>query len=153
MVQNIHLDPRYGETGCEASYCLLPDSPMLPENSPPGCGLIGARGLCETTAIPDLDAATSPDYASGPLVARPNPFNPSTTISFRLDRDSVIELDIVDAQGRVVARLHSGFLTAGRHDIEWDGRDMSGRTAASGAYIVVLRSPVARFSQKLLLIK
>jgi hypothetical protein len=151
---NINLDPRYGDSGdCDASFCLLADSPMLPENSPPNCGLIGARGLCTATSVQDIDAPTSPDYASSPLVARPNPFNPSTTISFRLDRDSVVELDIVDAQGRVVARLHQGFLAAGRHDIEWDGRDVSGTVAASGAYIVVLRSPAARFSQKLLLVK
>lgn len=151
--QNISVDPLYGETGCGASYCLLPDSPLLPANSPPGCGLIGARGLCPLTTVQEIDAPTSQDYASGPLVARPNPLNPSTTISFRLDRDSVIELDVIDARGRLVARLHQGFLARGRHDIEWDGRDMNGRPTASGAYIVVLRSPVARFSQKLLLVR
>jgi hypothetical protein len=151
---NINLDPRYGDAGdCDASFCLLPDSPMLPENSPEGCGLIGARGVCGTTAVPDQDGPINPDYASGPLRAQPNPFNPSTTVRFRLDRDGVIELDVVDARGRLVVRLHQGFLSAGEHAIEWDGRTEDGRAASSAAYIVVLRSPHARYVQKLLLIR
>jgi len=41
----------------------------------------------------------------------------------------------------------------GRHDVTWDGRDEAGREVASGAYIAVLKSPAARLTQKLLVLK
>ena len=148
---NIAVDPAFGDGGsCGASYCLSPGSPLLPENSPPGCGLIGAVGACEVLAIDDL---TSPDFASGPLLARPNPLNPQTTLSFLLAESRHVELGIFDAQGRLVRNLTSETMPRGRHDVTWDGRDEAGREVASGAYIAVLKSPAARLSQKLLVLK
>ncbi len=147
---NISVDPLYGETGCPASYCLQPDSPLLPEHSPPGCDLIGARGVCDPLAV---DVLTSSEYASGPLVARPNPFNPATTLAFVLPERREVTLAIYDATGRLVAVLFNGVLPAGEHEAIWDGRDTSGSTVASGAYVVVLQSPKTRLSQKLLLLK
>ena len=148
---NISVDPSFGDAdSCAASYCLSPGSPLLPENSPPGCGLIGARGACEVLAI---DALTSPDFATGPLLARPNPLHPTTTLSFVLVAPRHVELNIVDAKGRVVRHLVNRAMAAGQHDATWDGRDEQGREVASGAYIAVLKSPSARLSQKLLLLK
>ena len=148
---NISVDPAFGDAdSCAASYCLSPGSPLLPENSPPGCGLIGARGACEVLAI---DALTSPDFAAGPLLARPNPLNPQTTLTFVLSESRHVEVNIVDAKGRVVRTLVSQTMPRGQHDVTWDGRDATGREVASGAYIAVLKSPSARLSQKLLLLK
>jgi hypothetical protein len=148
---NIAVDPAFGDpTNCAGTFCLRPDSPLLPANSPPNCGLIGATGACEVTAI---ETATSPDFASSPLLARPNPLNPSTTLSFVLAETRPVELTIVDAQGRVVRRLLNQTLPGGRHEVTWNGRDEDGREAASGGYIAVLQSPSARLSQKLLLLK
>lgn len=148
---NISVDPAFGDAdSCAASYCLSPGSPLLPENSPPGCGLIGARGACEVLAI---DALTSPDFATGPLLARPNPLHPATTLSFVLGAPRHVELNIVDAKGRVIRHLVNRAMPAGQHDATWDGRDEQGREVASGAYIAVLKSPSARLSQKLLLLK
>ena len=148
---NISVDPLFGDSGdCDATYCLSPNSPLLPENSPPGCGLIGAVGACEVLAIDEL---TSPDFASGPLLARPNPLNPQTMLSFLLPESRHVELAIFDAQGRVVRNLLSETMTRGRHDVTWDGRDEGGREVASGGYIAVLKSPSARLSQKLLVLK
>jgi len=148
---NILVDPAFGDADdCNATFCLAPNSPLLPENSPPGCGLIGAVGVCEVTAI---DAATSPDFASGPLLAYPNPLNPQTTLSFVLAGSRHIELGIHDAQGRVVRKLVSGAMLSGRHEVIWDGRNEEGKEVASGAYIAVLKSPSGRFSQKLLVLK
>jgi hypothetical protein len=148
---NISVDPIFDDSGdCDATFCLSPNSPLLPENSPPGCGLIGAVGVCEVLAI---DTSTSPDFASGPLLARPNPLNPQTVLSFLLPESRHVELAIFDAQGRVVRNLMSETMTRGRHDVTWDGRDEAGREVASGAYIAVLKSPAARLSQKLLVLK
>jgi hypothetical protein len=65
----------------------------------------------------------------------PNPFNPSTSIALALDQGRDVRLEIYDARGRLVRVLHDGALSAGRHELVWDGRDGTGRSAASGVYL------------------
>ena len=81
------------------------------------------------TATPDLLVDRL-----GPAV--PNPFNPSTR--FNLRADAVIELSVYDMKGREIARLAEGDWDAGRHDIQWLGRDKNGAPVASGAYFARL---------------
>jgi FlgD Ig-like domain len=64
----------------------------------------------------------------------PNPFNPSTTIRYRLDRTADIRMDIVAADGTHVRRLESGVRNAGTHDVPWRGETDAGGHAASGVY-------------------
>jgi type IX secretion system substrate protein len=51
----------------------------------------------------------------------PNPFNPVTRVSFVLDHSSIVSLTVVDLLGRVVATLLEGRMSAGNHQMEWDG--------------------------------
>lgn len=82
----------------------------------------------------------------------PNPFNPSTTIPVALPADAQVRLDLFDMAGQRLRRLWDGPLAAGHHRLTWDGRDEAGRTAASGVYLVRLRSGDAvRVSRVLLL--
>jgi endonuclease/exonuclease/phosphatase family metal-dependent hydrolase len=64
----------------------------------------------------------------------PNPFNPSTTVRFELDRAASVKLKIYDARGRLVRELAAGTFTAGIHGVLWDGTDRAGRQVASGVY-------------------
>ncbi len=50
----------------------------------------------------------------------PNPFNPTTTISFRIPAQSFVTLKVYDSPGRVVANLVSGKLSAGSYSRQWD---------------------------------
>lgn len=63
----------------------------------------------------------------------PNPFNPSTTIQYRLPHTSRIELTVFDMRGRQVAVLQSGIETAGLHQINWQSDHL-----ASGVYLLRL---------------
>jgi len=83
----------------------------------------------------------------------PNPFNPRTTIAFELDRKTRVELVLFDIRGRRVRSLHSGVTEAGRHRIEWDGRDEKGLSASTGVYILRLEAGDRALSRKILLIK
>ena len=79
------------------------------------------------------------DVPAQPLVDRlgpawPNPFNPSTTISYSLRRAGHIRLGIYDLRGRLVRLLVDGPQTAGEHDVSWQGRDRFGAAVPSGAY-------------------
>ena len=70
------------------------------------------------------------------LGAAPNPFNPSTRITFALATPGAAVLRIYDGAGRLVRVLRSPALGAGEHALTWDGRDGSGSALASGIYRV-----------------
>ena len=72
--------------------------------------------------------------------AVPNPFNPATDIQFSLPADGRAALRIYDLSGRLVRTLFDGVLTAGPHTQRWNGRDDTGREAASGVYFARLVS-------------
>jgi hypothetical protein len=72
------------------------------------------------------------------LGARPNPFNPRTTVAFELARSAHVTLRVYDARGRLLRSLHDGTLPAGRHALAWDGRDDAGRGLGSGVYLLRL---------------
>lgn len=65
--------------------------------------------------------------------AYPNPFNPSTTLSFTMPEAALARLVVYDAVGREVARLVDGTLEAGRHEVSFDGSNLP-----SGLYFVRL---------------
>jgi hypothetical protein len=72
--------------------------------------------------------------------ARPNPFNPSTTISFTLATPDRATLAVYTVDGRLVRMLLDGSLGAGTHSAAWDGTGGDGRPVASGTYLCRLRT-------------
>jgi hypothetical protein len=89
-----------------------------------------------STGIPD---SPSPEAQLASLNARPNPFNPSTTIDFALPQAGRAHLLIYDSAGRLMRRLVDVQLDAGEHSVTWDGRDEAGRALGSGTYFFELR--------------
>jgi flagellar hook assembly protein FlgD len=84
----------------------------------------------------------------------PNPFNPSTTISYYVPEASPVTLDVYDSSGRLVARLLDGAKQPkGTHSIEWRGVDSSGRTVSSGVYFYRLTSGKETISKKMVLLR
>ena len=61
----------------------------------------------------------------------PNPFNPSTTISFGMPKAGRVVLAIYDIRGRRVATLANEDYTAGMHQVVWNGVDGQGRPTAA----------------------
>ena len=152
---NISVDPEYGRgMGCPSSpgdWCLGPTSPLLAQNSPPGCGLIGAWGVCPPVAVPESDARRAGGLQA--LPARPNPFFERTTITFYLPQPSEVEISIYGVLGRKVRTLTAVALSAGENELEWDGRGDDGEPAASGAYVAVIRAGGREVTRTLLLIR
>ena len=72
--------------------------------------------------------------------AYPNPFNPSTTISFDLDVRSSLSLKIFDMLGREVITLFQGTLDRGNHSFKWNGRNKDGKQVSSGVYFSQLQA-------------
>jgi len=83
----------------------------------------------------------------------PNPFNPITNIAFSLAKYSLVNLKIVDIEGRQVRHLLSNGFAAGRHGVSWNGTNDLGAAVGSGIYFMVLRAEGKVLSQKLSLIR
>lgn len=68
----------------------------------------------------------------------PNPFNPTTTISFSITNDSNIELSIYNIKGQKVKTLAKNRFQKGNHSVIWNGDDESGKAVSSGLYLYKL---------------
>lgn len=69
----------------------------------------------------------------------PNPFNPTTKISFAVNRDNLVQLNLYNIRGEKVRTLISDRLPANTYTLEWDGKDDAGSSLASGTYFARLR--------------
>ena len=85
--------------------------------------------------------------------AYPNPFNPSTTISYRLPRDSNLNLSVYDVLGRKVKVLASGVYSRGNYTTQWNGKDQKGQQVSAGLYLYKIQADNFIDSKKILLIK
>jgi len=70
----------------------------------------------------------------------PNPFNPSTTISYSLSQYMEIDLQVYDITGREVTRIVMGQQVAGYHNVQWNGTDAAGNTVNTGVYFCRLNA-------------
>lgn len=78
----------------------------------------------------------------------PNPFNPSTTITYTLPEPLHVEIRLFDSQGRLARTLVSGARAAGPHALAFDGDGM-----ASGVYYYRLTAGRFTETRKLTLVK
>lgn len=83
----------------------------------------------------------------------PNPFNPTTVISYQLSETSDVEVTIYNQLGQEVRTLIKERKTAGAYQIEWDGRDHTGKQAASGVYLYHLKAGSYVETRKLVLLR
>ena len=82
----------------------------------------------------------------------PNPFNPSVTVRFDLDRPRNVEIAIYDVSGRLIRRLGDDF-RAGTHEVRWNGRDEAGSNVATGVYFLRVMSEAWQDHRKVVLLK
>ena len=87
------------------------------------------------------------------LRAAPNPFNPTTRLSFMLAGDGPVEIALFDLRGQRVCTLFDGERAAGPQAVTWDGRDAAGRPLASGVYVCRLTAGREQRVQRLALVR
>jgi CubicO group peptidase (beta-lactamase class C family) len=83
----------------------------------------------------------------------PNPFNPSTTVSFSTATRSHVNVTVIDAAGHRVATLVDDILPPGDHRLVWDGRRDGGTMVASGLYLCRVKAGPLSKSIKMILLK
>jgi hypothetical protein len=84
----------------------------------------------------------------------PNPFNPSTVISYYLPYECEVTLSVYDSSGRLIETLERGArMTKGNHSVEWNGRDAGSRDVSSGVYFYRLQTGREMISKKMVLMR
>ncbi|MBN1480121.1 T9SS C-terminal target domain-containing protein [candidate division KSB1 bacterium] len=82
----------------------------------------------------------------------PNPFHPSTFITWQLSQPSEISVVIYNTLGQKVKTLFSGFQVNTLQHIRWDGIDERGHPVPAGVYVCTLTSDKIRLNRKMLLL-
>ena len=83
----------------------------------------------------------------------PNPFNPTTMISYSIPSESVIRLTIYDIAGREIITLAEGVHAPGEYRISWNGLDMSSNQISSGVYLYRLEGEGFSENRRMLFLK
>jgi hypothetical protein len=83
----------------------------------------------------------------------PNPFNPTTNISFSLANDSAVKIDVYNIKGQLIKTVANAEYEAGLHKITWNGKDTNGKKVSSGMYFYKLSTNNYTRVKKMLMLK
>jgi hypothetical protein len=83
----------------------------------------------------------------------PNPFNPSTSITYELEREASVSLEIYNVLGQKVRALVSGEMQTGLNTVAWDGKDNAGRRLNSGVYFYRLAAGNQIVTRRIVMIR
>lgn len=83
----------------------------------------------------------------------PNPFNPTTMISYDLPQATNVRLTIFNVLGQNVKTLVNDYQEAGTKSIVWNGTDNSGSTVASGLYFYRIEADDFQATKKMMMLK
>lgn len=85
------------------------------------------------------------------LASNPSPFVSRTTVAFQLPREGAVTVRVFDVTGRVVRTLADAqTMTAGVHQLEWDGRGEQGAITESGLYFVRVNAGEATETRRII---
>lgn len=88
--------------------------------------------------LTSADVGDDPTTTIPRLLATPNPFQTRTEIVYHLAEPSRVRLLVLDAGGRLIADLSTGAMSAGRHAVDWEPRNL-----AAGVYTLRLEADSA----------
>jgi flagellar hook capping protein FlgD len=118
----------------------------------PGDTVFDALLSSTVVAVASEPAPGNPSFALEPNI--PNPFYAATGIGFTLSAAGPVTLRVYDIAGRMVTELiDDQWQGAGRHELQWNGRDRRGAAAASGVYFLRLNTPLGEETRKITLAK
>ncbi|KAA0247219.1 MAG: T9SS C-terminal target domain-containing protein [Chlorobiota bacterium] len=83
----------------------------------------------------------------------PNPFNPSTTISFNLSEKENVRVIVRDILGSEVAEIFNGIAAPGINRVQWNGSNSAGQMVNSGVYFYSVEVNGKFFTGKMILNK
>ena len=163
------LDKLYVYNGTDRNAPQISGSPFMSTNSPgvvdatnPDGALTfyfqsnlmgtaaGWRAEMSTFSVSDLNNGLSRETPQtfALLPNYPNPFNPSTVISYQLAADSNVEIEVYNLLGKKIQTLLNRRQEAGRYSIDFDGASLS-----SGVYFYGIKAGKFHAVRKMILMK
>jgi hypothetical protein len=89
----------------------------------------------------------------GLMPASPNPFTGQTALSFSLPEATNVMLAIYNVSGQLVRTLEGGQVSAGNHQVTWDGTDDTGAKVAKGVYFCRLETAGFSATEKVVMLR
>ncbi|MBL7093384.1 S8 family serine peptidase [candidate division KSB1 bacterium] len=83
----------------------------------------------------------------------PNPFNANTNISYYLQENTDVKIEVFNIKGDLIKTLFNNHQIAGSHNIKWDGKDLFNNSVASGIFFYKLSADQFSQTQKMLFLK
>ncbi|MFK7844379.1 MAG: T9SS type A sorting domain-containing protein [Rhodothermales bacterium] len=99
------------------------------------------------------DAAADDNLPGFSITTYPNPFNPSTTLSYQLEEGAFVTLKVYNLLGQEIKMLVYEFQDSGKWESIWDGRDLSGHSVPSGTYLYRLTAGDLSTTGQMVLVK
>ncbi len=85
--------------------------------------------------------------------AYPNPFNPTTTLQFKIPVSNNVKVEVFNIMGQKVRTLINGMKSAGTYTLTWDSRNDAGQKVSSGMYFVHMEASHFNATKKAILLK
>ncbi len=101
----------------------------------------------------DFDHSVDIPLVTGLISIYPNPFNPTTTISYSLEFNSPVEVNIYNIKGQLVKSFDLGMQAQGFHKVVWNGESDSGNSLPSGIYFSKMKTQNKVDIKKIMLLK
>ena len=86
-------------------------------------------------------------------VGRPNPTSGAMTFSYQLASDARTSLKVYNLAGQLVRTLVDGSISAGTHEMVWNGRSDSGKRVPTGVYLVRFESGTYTATKKAVVVR
>ena len=83
----------------------------------------------------------------------PNPFNPTTSVSYQLPQTAEVEIVVYNTLGERITSLVNAVQTAGTYRVIWNGLNSNNQHVASGVYMYRMRTGSFTCTKKMLLAK
>ena len=85
--------------------------------------------------------------------AFPNPFNPSTSLNFNVNKKEMVKITIYDLLGNRIKSLVNDHYSMGSHSISWHARNDKGQPVSAGVYLYKVQAGEFQSTKKMILLK
>jgi len=106
-----------------------------------------------TVNVIHVDAGNQVAAATALLGNYPNPFNPTTEISFSLKQAGNVQIDVFNIKGEKVKTLVNEHMDAATHTVTWNGNDDENNTVTSGVYFYKMQANGFTSTKKMIMMK
>ncbi|MFC1887187.1 T9SS type A sorting domain-containing protein [Candidatus Cloacimonadota bacterium] len=127
---DLYIMDSYGDGGHIVSDCTV---------------YFAVAGGTDADDVLDIPTALNGNY--------PNPFNPTTTISYSINKSDNVSLEIYNVKGQLVKTLVNEYVEAGTQEVIWNGLDDSRNRVSSGVYFYKLNTGDYSSTKKMILLK